>query len=81
MLDFSLGDVNIVVGANGSGKSNFVQMFFMVRAMLKRNFQTFIAERGGTAAFLHNGIKANKAIEAEFNFDKNVYGFKLTKET
>ena len=78
MLDFSLGDVNIVVGANGAGKSNFVQMFRMVRAMLKRNFQTFIVEHGGPAAFLHNGIKATKAIEAEFNFGKNVYGFKLT---
>lgn len=78
MSNFPLGDVNIVVGANGAGKSNFVQMFCMVRAMQKRYLQNFIAEHGGTAAFLHNGIKATKAIEAEFNFGKTVYGFKLT---
>ena len=78
MSDFPLGDVNIVVGANGAGKSNFVQLFRMVRAMLKRNFQNFIAEHGGAPAFLHNGPKTTKAIEADFNFGKNVYGFKLT---
>ena len=41
--NFPLGDINVVVGANGAGKSNFVQMFRMVRAMVRKDFQNFIA--------------------------------------
>ena len=78
MVNFSLGDVNIVVGANGAGKSNFVQIFRMVRAMLNKGFQSFIATHGGAVSFLHNGLKVTKVIEAEFNFAKNSYSFTLT---
>ena len=78
IVDFPLGDVNIVVGANGAGKSNFVQIFRMVRAMIRKDFQNFIASHGGAAAFLHNGLKETKAIKAEFNFGRNSYCFTLT---
>ncbi len=39
LSNFSLGDINVVVGANGAGKSNFVQMFRMVREMVRKDFQ------------------------------------------
>ncbi len=76
--DFPLGDVNIIVGANGAGKSNFVQLFRMVRAMLRKDFQNFVAMHGGAVAFLHNGLKTTKTVEAEFDFGKNSYRFALT---
>ena len=78
LSNFSLGDINVVVGANGAGKSNFVQMFRMVREMVRKDFQNFIATHGGAAAFLHNGLKATKSIEAEFNLGGESYGFTLT---
>ena len=78
IVDFPLGDVNVVVGANGAGKSNFVQIFRMVRAMIRKDFQNFIASHGGAAAFLHNGLKETKVINAEFNFGRNSYCFTLT---
>ena len=78
LTEFPLGDINIIVGANGAGKSNFVQMFRMVRAMIQKAFQNFVATHGGAAAFLHNGLKATKAIEAEFDFGDHSYGFTLT---
>ncbi len=78
IVDFPLGDVNVVVGANGAGKSNFVQLFRMVRAMIRKDFQNFIASHGGAAAFLYNGLKETKAINAEFNFGRNSYCFTLT---
>ena len=78
---FPLGDINIVIGANGAGKSNFVQMFRMVHAMIRKGLQNYIATHGGAAAFLHNGLKATKVIEAEFNFGNNSYRFTLTPTT
>ena len=78
LSNFPLGDINVVVGANGAGKSNFVQMFRMVREMVRKDFQNFIATHGGAAAFLHNGLKATKSIEAEFDLGGESYGFTLT---
>ena len=40
LSNFSLGDINIVVGANGAGKSNFVQMFRMVREWCGKTSRT-----------------------------------------
>lgn len=78
MSDFPLGNINIVVGANGAGKSNFVQLFRMVQAMRRKDFQNFVATHGGAAAFLYNGLKTTKAIEAEFDFGYNSYKFSLS---
>ncbi|MGL4595690.1 MAG: AAA family ATPase [Thermoguttaceae bacterium] len=71
-------DLNIIIGANGSGKSNFIQMFQMLKAMSLKNFQKFIAEKGGADSFLHNGPKNTPAITATFEFGSNFYRFQLT---
>jgi predicted ATPase len=76
--DFPLGDVNVIVGANGAGKSNFVQLLQMVRAMRSKDLQNFVATHGGSGAFLHNGLKVTKTIEAEFCFGEISYNFRLT---
>lgn len=77
IIDLELKMVNIIVGANGAGKSNFIQLFCMVQAMLKKNFQSYITEHGGADAFLYNGRKVTKEIFAEFRFSKNSYRFSL----
>ena len=39
LKDFELRPLNIFIGANGAGKSNLVQLFRMLMAMTKKNFQ------------------------------------------
>ena len=86
LKDFELKDLNVIIGANGAGKSNFVQLFRMVMAMSQKNFQKFILERGGADNFLFNGPKATKSINAELEFEShssfrdgtNFYRFELT---
>ena len=77
IIDLELKMVNIIVGANGAGKSNFIQLFRMIQAMLKKNFQSYITEHGGADAFLYNGRKVTKEIFAEFKFGDNSYRFSL----
>ena len=36
--DFELGHLNVIIGANGAGKSNFVQVFKMLNAMSMKGF-------------------------------------------
>lgn len=83
--DFELRDLNIIIGANGAGKSNFIQIFQMLRAMASRNFSRFILERGGADNFLFNGPKVTKEIDISFDFEPqsysgglNSYHFQLT---
>ncbi len=81
-----LNNLNIVIGANGSGKSNFVQIFRMLMAMSQKNFGQFILENGGADSFLFNGPKVTSKISFEFNFASfsdnakglNSYRFELT---
>jgi len=84
--EFELGDLNVIIGANGAGKSNFVQIFRMLMAMTQKNFSKFILERGGADNFLFNGPKFTPNINMEFGFASlsdnsqgaNSYKFELT---
>ncbi len=38
---FELRKLNILIGANGAGKSNFVDFFRMLRAMADESFQAY----------------------------------------
>ena len=37
--DFELQPVNILIGANGCGKSNFVSFFFLLREMVEERLR------------------------------------------
>ena len=64
---FQLGNLNVMIGANGSGKSNFLQIFHMLMAMTQKNFSKFILERGGADDFLFNGPKVTPRIDMQFD--------------
>jgi len=84
--DLELGNLNVVIGANGAGKSNFVQVFRMLMAMTRKNFTKFILEQGGADNFLFNGPKITPEIDIAFEFESfssyakgpNQYRFELT---
>lgn len=65
---FKLGNLNIIIGANGAGKSNFIQIFHMLSAMVQNGFSKFILERGGADNFLFNGPKVTPEMEMEIDF-------------
>ena len=57
VVDFKLNDLNIIIGANGAGKSNFIQIFHMLSAMINNRFSDYIRSNGGADSFLFNGPK------------------------
>lgn len=68
-IDVSLGDISLLLGANGSGKSNFISFFKMLEPIFNAQFQNYIATSGSPDLFLHYGVKRTKEIEAQFHFD------------
>lgn len=70
-----LGDLNVVIGANGSGKSNFIGVFRLLERVLSKNLQLFVASEPDR--LLHHGGKITPTLSLDFAFDRNSYGFEL----
>lgn len=75
--NFKLNKLNVLIGANGAGKSNFIEIFRMLRAMMDQNCANYILTNGGSDDFLFNGPKQTPSIFAKFCFGLNQYEFEL----
>ena len=73
-----LRPINILIGANGSGKSNLLSFFTFVRNMYVRNLQAFVSLNGGMDAFLFQGRKVTEQMYAKLDFSTNAYSFILS---
>ena len=61
-----LRPLNILIGANGAGKSNLVSFFKLMTEMMEGRFQEHIGRTGGAESLLHYGSKRTHVIEANF---------------
>ena len=79
-IDFK--DITVLLGANGSGKSNLVSFFNMLNHMMAEKLQIYIGENGGAETLLYYGSKKTKLVSAEIEFSnidkKNTYKFSLS---
>jgi predicted ATPase len=79
--DIELGKLNVLIGANGSGKSNFVGFFKMLNEMMGGRLQTYISVTGGATSLLYLGPKVSPELDATLIFDANnsnaFYRFRL----
>ena len=78
-----LGGATVLIGANGSGKSNFIRFFEMMRWMLRsRRLGEFVGRHGGADDQLHGGTRVTARMEAEIalraDTGRNDYRFALT---
>lgn len=54
--DITLRPINVLIGANGAGKSNFIGLFQFMNRVVNRNMQTYVAHSGGADQILHFGV-------------------------
>ena len=73
-----LRPINILVGANGSGKSNFVGAFAFLNAIRRGNLRDYSERRGGANRILHFGSKITSKIEIEISFRNGVNGYLIS---
>jgi predicted ATPase len=76
--DIELGMLNVLIGANGAGKSNFIGFFRLIGKILDGQLQSAVGAEGGPDALLHFGRKKTAEFNAELYFGNNGYKFKLT---
>ena len=75
--DFELSNLNILLGANGAGKSNFFSVFKLLADMYEQNLQLHVQKNGGADALLHYGRKKTLKMSMGFYFKDNGYEFSL----
>lgn len=76
-LDFNLRRINLLIGSNGAGKSNFLSLFELLGKVFNRNLEEFVAQYGGVDKFLHQGRKVTDTIEVQISQDRNSYQLTL----
>ncbi len=63
--DLVLSNLNVLIGANGSGKSNFLSFFKLLNFEMTGALQEFIGRSGGRDSLLHFGAKMTHHVSAE----------------
>jgi len=75
-----LPQLAVLIGANGSGKSNLIRFFEMLSFSLKaRNLQQFVLDRGGGDDQLFLGSRTTPRMEAEITVETEQATFDLAE--
>jgi predicted ATPase len=75
--NLELKAINVLIGANGSGKSNFIGLFSFLRDIREGRLQNYVTRAGGADRVLHFGSKTTKRIEIDISFSGKVNGYNL----
>jgi len=81
LRDFKLRNLNVLIGANGAGKSNFINLFRMLAEMYEQGLQLYVQTQGGPDSLLYFGRNTTEKLHAEFYFANNGYKFDLVPTT
>jgi predicted ATPase len=84
-INLDLKNINVLIGANGSGKSNFISFFKMLSFYLNstNGLIEFVNRQGGANSLLHYGSKTTNDIKAKITFETesgtNTYSVELDR--
>jgi predicted ATPase len=80
--DFELRSLNVLIGANGAGKSNFVGFFRLLKELIEQRLQIALSTiEGGADACLYLGPQVTQQIIVKLLFGENGYEFRLAPTT
>jgi len=65
-----LKPINVLIGSNGSGKSNFIGVFSLVHAIREGHLRDYVIQAGGAEKVLHFGSKVTGEIYVSLSFSE-----------
>ena len=80
-----LKEINMIIGANGAGKSNLISFLEMVSFMMTRGLRSYAARQGGAQSLFYFGTKETERIEGELRIHddngkkEDIYSFGLER--
>jgi len=75
-LELKLNPINILIGSNGVGKSNFISFFKLVNNIYEQRLQQY-SLKSGADNLLYYGRKETDEIKGYLSFGDNAYSFEL----
>ena len=76
-IELELKPINILIGSNGSGKSNFLSFFEFLNRIYEQKLTEYVALNGGIDKYFFQGGKVTEAIKAAVYFERNSYTIEL----
>ena len=75
-----LNPINVLIGSNGSGKSNFLEAFSFLNAIRSGHLRHYVQRAGGANNLLHFGVKntQNLTLRVSFKNEINQYEIQLS---
>ena len=74
-LDLNLGRFNVVIGANASGKSNFVEIFRFLKALEREDLNDAVSLHGGRESILNRRLGSSEPLRMRATSDRQMsYG-------
>ena len=61
--------INVLIGENGAGKSNFISFFEMLNAIYERRFGQYVLQRGGIGRFFNFHAQNDESIFCMVDFN------------
>jgi len=75
--EMEMGALNVLIGANGAGKSNFISFFKLIATVLDEKLQHHVSKAGGPDTLLHFGRKTTEQLQVAVICGENGYQFQL----
>lgn len=72
-LDLLMGDINILIGANGAGKTNLISLFAFLGHLSQGKLQQYVKTEGGAESFFHFGTRNTERIKLDLEIGNNSY--------
>jgi predicted ATPase len=73
--EIRLRPLNVLIGPNGVGKSNFIALFRLLNQIIERRLQIHSRTVGGANALLHFGRKQTPRMKLDFTFSDARNGY------
>ncbi len=67
-VDLELRPLNVLIGANGSGKSNLLAFFRLLHELIRGHLRVLVASTGRSQSNLYLGSKVTSGIDASLQF-------------
>ena len=74
-MSLELRSLNILIGANAVGKSNFIGVFKLLNRIVFHDLQTYVGMCGGADALLHFGRKKTGEIRIKVSLGNDSHGY------
>ncbi len=75
--ELEIRPINALIGANGSGKSNFIEALSFLQAIRAGNLQSYVGRAGGADTLLHFGAEVTDGIEFYVSFSNEVNQYRI----